>query len=508
MDLRLAILGINPAWQLVLEQIGTDYQAVQTNEISAAKFAVLIVEDLGSARQQVQKFLEAGGNILFSAAAFSQFYTRKMRSKRVRTLYASPENFFGKLAPLDLVGKLSLPSSTKGLTCQNKGLQIYHGSEKAGQYFILPFDLSQEMQAYRGQRKKFVAARRELPSEIVAANSKAAIRELITRLLQELYAERELPFIQKSYIPAAQRNFCFRVDTDFCSAAEAETLYAICQKHQISASWFVDTKNIKRLQNCYGKFKDQEIALHCFRHRVFDDYQANFENLQNGLINLAIIPEHSAGFAAPFGSWNFALDRALNQLSFSYSSEFVLSYDDLPFYPLVSGNSSQVLQIPLHPISLGRLRRSHFSPTEMLEYYKNIVSQKAANAEPIIIYHHPHHAHLEVFSHLFEFLDEQQIDNLTLADYADFWRKRLDYPLHAKFVDKQILLENPDENIELRIFYRGKLALSKNTKQIKLETLDFRDLVDKRNQHDQLARRYHWRDTLYAYESWRGRRNR
>ena len=508
MDLSLAILGINPAWRLILEQIGTAYHSVEKAEISAEKSAVMIVEDLASARWEVSQFLQSGGRVLFSAKAYSQFYRQKLNKLKVRTLFASADKEFSDLAPIDLQFKISVPASTRGLNCANQGLQLYRGKEGSGQYYILPVDLVSEIENYRAKRKKFVAERRELPSEIVAASSKAALRELITRILQELYNQHDLPFIQKSYIPTNQRNFIFRVDTDFCSTAEAEALYEICRQNNISATWFVDTQNVERLQNCYHTFKDQELALHCYRHLVFEDYQENYQNLQNGLENLAIIPDHSSGFAAPFGSWNFALDWALNQLDFSYSSEFVPSYDDLPFYPLIEGKRSQVLQIPIHPISLGRLRRSHFSPAEMLDYYKKIITQKAANAEPIIIYHHPHHAHLEVFSQLFQYLQEQKIDNLTMQDYADFWQQRQDYQPHISFADEQIKLEEIDEAIDLRIAYRGKFALSKNKRTIALTKLDFKDKVDKTNRNDKLARKYHWRDTLYAYESWRGRRNR
>ena len=55
-------------------------------------------------------------------------------------------------------------------------------------------------------------------------------------------------------------------------------------------------------------------------------------------------------------------------MDFEYSSEFTLDYDDLPFFPYLKDGFSKVLQIPIHPISLGRLRRSHFSKNEMLKY--------------------------------------------------------------------------------------------------------------------------------------------
>ena len=43
------------------------------------------------------------------------------------------------------------------------------------------------------------------------------------------------------------------------------------------------------------------------------------------------------------------LKAALEKLQVGHSSEFGLAYDDLPFWP----RQSSVLQVPVHPVSLG-----------------------------------------------------------------------------------------------------------------------------------------------------------
>ena len=47
-------------------------------------------------------------------------------------------------------------------------------------------------------------------------------------------------------------------------------------------------------------------------------------------------------------------------------------YDNLPC-SIIKDRFSNVMQIPIHPISIGRLNRSHYSSNEMIEYYSNVL---------------------------------------------------------------------------------------------------------------------------------------
>ena len=134
----------------------------------------------------------------------------------------------------------------------------------------------------------------------------------------------------------------------------------------------MDTDSEDRLNN-YALFDKQEMAIHCDKHYIYDNTEDNYYNILKADKKLKKCEINATGFAAPFGEWNSSLDKTLQKLELEYSSEFALDYDDLPFYPYYNNEFSKVLQIPIHPISLGRLRRSHFNENEMLQYYINLI---------------------------------------------------------------------------------------------------------------------------------------
>ena len=89
----------------------------------------------------------------------------------------------------------------------------------------------------------------------------------------------------------------------------------------------------------FSSMKNQEIALHCYHHKVSKNYYYNESNIKEGIeiFNKAEIPLF--GYAAPYGEWNFNIAKAIEQANFIYSSEFTLDYDNLPFYPYSTGPS-------------------------------------------------------------------------------------------------------------------------------------------------------------------------
>ena len=226
-------------------------------------------------------------------------------------------------------------------------------------------------------RKRFYANRLELPSEQVSKVSKHKVRKIVQQLIEELHHQQNLPFVHKWFFPRnAQNMFIFRIDTDFCSQSDADEMYKICRQNNISATWFLDTDSDNKLKN-YASMEDQELAIHCDKHIVYNSFEDNYDNNQRADNRLKRCGINGIGFAAPFGEWNTSLDKALQKLELEYSSEFALNYDDLPFYPNNNNKFSSVLQIPIHPISLGRLRRSHFTEDEMLQYFLGIINEKA-----------------------------------------------------------------------------------------------------------------------------------
>ncbi|MCF7911671.1 MAG: hypothetical protein K9M99_04020 [Candidatus Cloacimonetes bacterium] len=321
-------------------------------------------------------------------------------------------------------------------------------------------------------RRQFYASRQELPSERINALAQFEILRFVRNFLIAAFRAGNRELWGYAGLPENKPLFIFRIDTDFAEEAEIRKLAELCSQYSISATWFVDVHSEQILQY-YETFDDQEIALHCDRHYVYEDKLRNYDNLASGysrLFNHKICP---SGFAAPFGDWNRSLEEAIFELDFSYSSEFAYAWDTLPIIRKQKGKT--LLQIPIHPISPGRLRRSHFSSKEMLDYFIARIEHNIRLGIPAIIYHHPAHGLLDLIEELLKYVRENNINNLSMHSYASWWLKRYE----------ALSQSNISELIEPIRLEEQSIDLPKDYLRIY-----------KKN----------WRWYLYEYESFRSRR--
>ena len=543
-SLKVGLFPNIPGWEIILNQEGIAYEIISENsDLTPENFAVIILSNLILEKQKTEilSYLQNEGSILFDAESYAVFFKIKTKSKKVDFLIPDETSIFSGSGLVDIYSKIYLLKSDN-LELLDQGLQIQRSKAGKGNILVLPFDVNNLMLDTLSVRRKFYFQRKELPSEIVTKIAKSPIRRIVKTSLEYLFLLRNLPFIQMWYYPDGFTNaFLFRVDTDFCKTEDAEKLSYICEKNQIRATWFVDT-NSQKLEP-YIKMNNQEIALHCARHRVFEDYQKNYDNLSEGKKELEKAKFSTTGFASPFGEWNSKLGKAIEDLNFEYSSEFAFNYDDLPFYPFYDRKFSDVLQIPIHPISIGRLRRSHFSETEMLKYYLNLINEKMQRNEPIIFYHHPHQKRFEVFDEIFRQVNKlmlskmsfdsyskqdlesycipnQGIGNesspdLTLkiwkpsfSEFSNWWKKRNKIQPDFTLKDDKLIsnLKNYDEKIYLKISKKDGFSIQKCKNEIELKKLNWEQKERMKLPKDiWRIRKKHWRDFLYDYESKRGK---
>jgi hypothetical protein len=509
MRLKLGIWGIQPGYEIILEQIGVPYENVSENtNITLENYSVIIISEIiqESDKQVILEYMNTGGSVLLNARCWANLYGKKLKQKKVRFLISDNNSIYSSLGLVDIYTKISYVNS-KELGILDEGLGIYHTKIGKGFVLIFPFDINSLILDTRSIRKRFYSERKELPSEIVARVSKGKLRELVRISLGSLHHKRGLPFVHKWYFPDSSENvFIFRLDTDFCSSHQANNMVGICRKNNISATWFLDTTSEERLHN-YAEMKDQELALHCDRHLVFSDYKNNKKNLEIGRDKLNATGIEMNGFAAPFGDWNPELAKVLDDLNLEYSSEFTLDYDDLPFNPFINGKFSKVLQIPIHPISLGWLRRSHFSPKEMLNYYLKLIDEKLYLYEPTIIYHHPHHEYLNILDKVFQYVNKIKVKKLTMNEYAKWWKMRTNTQPDLYFEDNRLRSNIESNDISLRITLEEGSIITKFNKMIDLANLRFIKQKKVEHQHDlKRLRKWCWRDILYNYESIRGKK--
>ncbi|NIS38511.1 hypothetical protein GWN91_05035, partial [Candidatus Saccharibacteria bacterium] len=149
------------------------------------------------------------------------------------------------------------------------------------------------------------------------------------------------------------------------------------------------------------------------------------------------------------------LAKAVEEHGFLYSSEFGLSYDDLPFYPYLDDRFSSVLQIPVHPISVGRLHWARHTDSQKIIYYLQVIEKKLNGYEPIFLYHHPGQKRFEIFEKIFQIIHSHNIACMTLGEYAQWWKQRNAIRWKAKMEGDKLTLQSDknDPTVWVRTVY-------------------------------------------------------
>lgn len=398
-----------------------------STELSPENYSVIVLNAVPTSIQQkdLSLYLERGGSILSVNGSSASLLGSSVKQRSFTSL--TPDRF-PKFASNDILdvfsdglvdkdfkrGTLELSSDTLSIVSLGKGTLA-----------SIPFAIDSLIQDTRSRRKNFYFRKERLPSEVVSTVSKGTLRQFVASVLEFLHHQRTLPFVHKWYYPdAAQTIFTFRVDSDQGSEEEVTQLFTLCKKYSVPTMWFLDTKSHERWLSRFKEFQGQEIGIHCYEHDTYKslrDNLANFSKAAEMLNHYGIKP---TGIASPYGTWNESVALAFEQLGMSFSSEFSLDYDDVPFYPIVNGRNSPVLQIPIHPICVGSMLRSQFTNQEMIQYFINAIDRKIAEREPICLYHHPTHHHWDVFEELFSYLRRKNIKAMSYSEYAQWWKTR------------------------------------------------------------------------------------
>jgi len=504
MQIKIGLCTPNPGWEILLSQEGFCFDIIEENEeFDLKKFALVIPnhEFVEKNKKLLLEYITKNGLVIADKETFPIIVDIGVHKRKISFIIPKGNSIFSNLGLIDLYSEFGIPQNNS-LQILDGDLHIYDYSKQSGNVVILPFSINELILNQSSARKRFYAERKELPSEVVAMVSKGKIRELISSIIQQNFYKLAIPLVQKCYYPRGRENaFIFRIDTDFCSAEDANNLYALCNKYNVNATWFVDTKNEKMLSEVYSTFTQHEIALHCEKHKVYKSFEENYKNIlcaRNKLMECGIIVK---GFAAPFGEWNASLGKAIKDLDFKYSSEFTLDYDNLPFYPFFDNHFSSVLQIPIHPVSAGRLRRAHFTDQEMVQYYKSIIDYNFSRNLPVILYHHPHHKKLKVWEEIFAYIKTKRFWNPTMHEFAIWWSKRNRNNFSYTYSNGKIIVDTDDTEVDFRLLYFQKgLAVIHSNVSYKIQELPFIMKHPVKFNEKKSMRQYHWRDSLNNYE--------
>lgn len=422
MNLTIGLLAHDAAWEELLTQIGASWTPVGASVQTDAYSAVIVnTEPEHAMIGPLRTYLREGGALLGDFGRLHRVLGCGTSRRRYGFL-ASQD--FGRFSPSSIVDIDSTGKILNGCTSMDEG-PIQLVSVGRGIAASLPFDVSGLVRSTAFKRRNFYAPKDRLPSEYVSAVSKGALREVVTRVIQELHHARKLPFIHTWYYPEGKPSiFTFRVDTDKGSKNELSELYDVCRRHDVRGSWFADVKSHESWLDFFSGFQQQEIGLHCYEHRTDDTVEAVDANFSKGYALLRDAGFSVRGATAPTGRWNEAVDAVYRKLGICYSSEFSLIYDDLPSHPVIGDAVSPVLQLPVHPVCVGSMRRSAFTSDEMKAYFRAWIGNRLASRNPMCLYHHPTHHHWDVFEDAFTLIGSLGIPSMTYGEYAAWWKKR------------------------------------------------------------------------------------
>ncbi|MHB1051234.1 MAG: polysaccharide deacetylase family protein [Bacteroidota bacterium] len=422
--IKIAITAYEPAWELILGQIGVDWSLLPDfTALSPSAYSLIIVNSAVTQSQAdtLRQYAHNGGAVLFTPSETDHVQRHSADYKFLRFLPPQKKKEYSFSTVFDLYRKTFIfPDNSLTL------------SEKFGTGILsyLGVDVTGIINDLRITRKAFIADAARLPNERVARSSKNALRQLIHSHIEYLHHKRNMPFVHTWYFPNGESSiFTFRIDSDKGSQEEIEQIFRLCEEYHIPATWFLDVRSHESWLSYFRKFSRQEIGIHCYHHSVHKSIVLNKENFEKAKTLLERHEIHPEGIAAPTGEWNHYIGTAIRELGLTYSTEFGYDYDNFPSFPPNGSTLSPVLQLPIHPICIGSLLRARFSPDAMTSYFKEVIDAKIALSEPICLYHHPTHDHVEVFKEVFEYIHFRKVSAMSFADYARWWKRRSEHRL-------------------------------------------------------------------------------
>jgi peptidoglycan/xylan/chitin deacetylase (PgdA/CDA1 family) len=449
LNLGLGITKELTHWNIILKQVGVAYSKVDWGKNLLEKYPVIIVSsDLNKEEtKKILQFVNHGGSLLTESDFAKKLFKANTKQVNIRYLFSGKKVFGYYLPIIDLFRNCGVPVNANMINNQDGQFVVSSFKHEGGNVIIIPGNFVSAILECSILRKKMPSSFKQSPTERVSKVSKGSINHFIRAILEHLYHIRDLPFVTLWNFPGDTQNiFLFRIDTDYCTLKQVDVLYKTLRKNEIKGTWFVETKSVENWIDKYSSFENQEIGLHCYRHRIFRSYKKNYDNFKHGLQILEKAGISAKGIASPFGEWNKSYGKAISDLGLIYSSEFSYSYDNFPHFPASKDSMSGVLQVPVHPISFGRLYRERYTNNEMLSYFLEVIEKKISLNEPVILYTHPTEERLDILQEIFNKINQLNLPSITFSQFAEWWKDRNDIIWQAYFQDGEVQISTDSKD--------------------------------------------------------------
>lgn len=341
----------------------------------------------------------------------------------------------------------SLLSELENKQLIHDSAETYDGitSYKSGNGYIIYIDedLNNKFLNTDSMVKEFIFEA-GLARERVARYPKFYLREMVHEALYLAHKLNVLPFIKFWYYPYGYRSvFNFRFDVDGDTKGDLELASDASRFYKDCTTWFVSCFAFEKKSNQIKNMITDgfNVESHGYFHHVYDDRNENKANIKKSNEYFDKLNYKPKGFAAPKGKWNRALQKVLEEENFLYSSEFSLDYDNIPFFPVVSGLVSRVLQIPIHPVCPELYIDSGMVTKDALSrYFERVILGKYDSCLPIFLYSHPNvklSENLEVLFAIYQKIESlKDVWRTDLTNFALWWKNRYEQKIEGLFFDK------------------------------------------------------------------------
>lgn len=474
--IRIGYIGRNNSWEQLLEQIGvhwnrvTPKQSIPTNEYSC----LIVDRDLNQSGQAiVDRFLKNKGAVI---DATGQCVSESLHARTFSSVYPEDEvHLFGHIEQIPVYGSCQSVSDSGSLN----GLVWFDPSPDRNLAYVgLP--VHRLWNEIKPLHRQFGSVDNAVTAERTSALQSHPYLEVILTLLRKLHDDIELPLVHTWWHPDSDKQAAtFRIDSDYGSRNSIKEVSGLAVRSDIPLTWFLHAAFqegwMKTLINSISV--KNEISLHCYRHFEYKTIEQIRSDVIQGKEILKRNGIDPPGYAAPYGYWSNELADALKRFPFSYTSEFGYDYDSLPSVAAGSG----ILQLPIHPVSIGSFSRFGVTSSQVTSYFEDLVRYKRLQHLPLHLYHHPNDGSPSQLKELFETVSSGNYQWMTYSDWGQWWKQRSAQTSHPAFdteTGKLHLTSSDRSRYPVAIHHRNRFHISiSNESVLYLEELPLRPYI-------------------------------
>jgi peptidoglycan/xylan/chitin deacetylase (PgdA/CDA1 family) len=422
----IGVLGLQSGLQALLENMGVRFVALNTLPKDVAEHSMIIVhrplekwerQELGKLQPEKKSKENATQQLGILYTYESSEMPEHALSREIRRTSITSRDLLG--TQLEAFTSVDLYTPVRLFEPLEHLFSAVFLETMGTVYFGFPIEKTLECKGYT--RKRFPSTLDLYPNELVSKVHRQKLQDLLQLGLERVLFSLGLPWVQTWVFPTDRPVITLRIDTDFGTQKSMQELFDLAEKHDAKLTNFLHVAAHDDWLEWFVNFPTHEYAIHGYDHAHIRSSYALYQDIEQANERMKEYGMKAKGYAAPYGIWSETLSKVLDTYPFIYSSEFTHGYDGFPYY--VKGH--QRLQIPIHPICTGSLRRYGACDDDFKYYFQQLLDSKLRNWEAIMLYHHPLQPGASAIDFAMNYANEAGVQWLRYDEWANFWMNRL-----------------------------------------------------------------------------------